>query len=258
MASSFLQNYPIIYGTHRMTTGLPYGFEYGIIDTATGYNNAMIIKQTMNETGLYPLVITKFSPNDFLTGIENIAKQHVTELCQQPAIVLLHSPFGSGGENLKAVLHLKILFPLALIGVSNFDLNQTTYLVENGFIPDVIQLEYHPFFQPKKLLSYCQEKGIKIMAYRPFAKGIILKNDKIIELSKRLNIKPNHLVLSWLKQKNIIPIVSSNNPDNIISNAETIELDMETIKFINSMDMGPAGSTCMVKYSNVGSNDSIF
>ena len=260
MKSHFLRNYHIIYGTHRMTNGLQYGLKYGIIDTATGYNNAKLIKQTIHETDICPLIMTKFNPNDFEKSIENATIDHVAELGHIPSIVLLHSPFKTNEENLNAMCKLKVLFPSALVGISNFDLVQTAYLVDNNFIPDVAQLEYNPLFQPKKLLAYCQEKEIKIMAYRPFGKGIILKNYTIDNLATKLAIEPNHLILKWLQYKHIMPIVSSNNVENINSNMNfnDITLDTETIKILDNMDLGIPGSTCMARFSKVGLNDPIF
>jgi diketogulonate reductase-like aldo/keto reductase len=258
--ASILENRQIIYGTHRMTDGIVHGLNYGIIDTATGYNNAGLINQATSQSGIHPIVITKFNTNDFTTGIDHVVSKHVDELGCQPNIVLLHGPFKTNQENLVAVNKLKNIFPSALIGVSNFDLLQTRYLIDSGFVPDVVQIEYHPLFQPKKLLTYCQEKGIKIMAYRPFGKGDILKNKTIKDLSDQYGIKPNHLILKWLWHKYIIPVVSSNNPDHIVSNMEyhNISINMDIINTIDNMDLGLDGSTCMVRFSKTGDTMPIF
>ncbi|XWV25059.1 hypothetical protein QJ856_gp0718 [Tupanvirus deep ocean] len=248
-----LDGYDLIYGTHKMTSGLDYGLGYGIIDTATGYNNATQIRDAINRTTMYPTIVSKFNPSDFENDIETVMTNHVMDLGKYPDIVLLHSPFKTNDENLRAVLKLKKLFSDKLIGVSNFDLRQLSYLIDNNFIPDVVQIEYHPLFQPTKLVEYCHSKGIKIMGYRPFGKGLVLHNETILELAANMQIEPAHLVLKWIKSKNIIPVVSSNNPKHVAFNKfyQNVKLDEATIKKIDNLNIGSIASTCMLKFSQV-------
>ncbi|XWV26316.1 hypothetical protein QJ857_gp0758 [Tupanvirus soda lake] len=248
-----LDGYDLVYGTHKMTTGLDYGLGYGIIDTATGYNNAIQIRDAIFRTTMYPTIISKFNPCDFENDIENVITNHVMDLGKYPDIVLLHSPFKTNYENLSAVSILKEQFSDKLIGVSNFDMKQLMYLIDNNFIPDVIQIEFHPLFQPTNLVEYCHSKGIKIMGYRPFGKGSVLNNETILNIAKDLGVEPAHLVLKWVKSKNIIPVVSSNNPKHVVFNKlyQNVKLDDATIKKIDNLNMGTTASTCMVRFSQV-------
>ncbi|KAF5980168.1 Aldo keto reductase [Fusarium coicis] len=58
------------------------------------------------------------------------------------------------------------------IGVSNFGISDLKTLLESpscNITPAVNQIEMHPYWQTKKLLSFCQNKGIHCMAYSPLA-----------------------------------------------------------------------------------------
>ena len=243
-------NFNLVYGTHKMTNGIMHGIKYGAIDTATGYNNADDLNKLIGKSIKAPCIITKFNQKDFDMGIEDVANNHILELGSNPKIVLIHSTLRTHNENLSAFKELKNLFPNILIGVSNFDLVQIKFLVDNGYVPDVIQLEYHPLFQPNKLVEYCKENGIIIMAYRPFAKGDLLKNPTILELSNKYKVIPSHLILKWLHHKNIIPVVSSNRKENIESNKKfyKIYVDESAFNELDNMNLGLEGSTCMIKF----------
>uniref|UniRef100_A0A183G493 Aldo_ket_red domain-containing protein n=1 Tax=Heligmosomoides polygyrus TaxID=6339 RepID=A0A183G493_HELPZ len=53
------------------------------------------------------------------------------------------------------------------IGVSNFNHKQIERIIANcAVLPAVLQVELHPYFQQKKLRSFCKEKGIVVTAYR--------------------------------------------------------------------------------------------
>lgn len=52
------------------------------------------------------------------------------------------------------------------IGISNFNLRQTKRIFENCKIkPAMNQFELHPYFQQKKLVTYCQEHNIGVTGY---------------------------------------------------------------------------------------------
>ena len=54
------------------------------------------------------------------------------------------------------------------IGVANFDVHNLEVLrTECSVVPAVNQVEMHPYLQQKKLVDYCNSKGIHITAYSP-------------------------------------------------------------------------------------------
>ena len=51
------------------------------------------------------------------------------------------------------------------IGVSNFSIKKINQIIEeSGVVPEVLQIELHPFLQQPKILNFTQEKGIFLTA----------------------------------------------------------------------------------------------
>lgn len=245
-----IQNCKLIYGTHKRDIGIKFGLRYGFIDTANGYNNATLINKYMCEEKIDPVIITKFAPSDFDNGIEKCVEIYLEELGRTPDIILLHSPFKINNGNIFAFQKLKDIFPDKIIGVSNFSIGQINHLIDNNCHPAIVQLEYSPFFQPNNLVDFCHQNGIIVMGYRPFAKGEIFRNSELIE---KFGKNISGTVLNWISRKGIIPIISSDNETNIQmnSNYNSISLSKDNEDFLNSLDRGKMGSTCMTKYCDI-------
>jgi len=221
-------------------------FGYNSFDTATGYNNARILREVIKPSDL---IITKFNPGYF-DNIEMVAQQHVVDLGKLPDIVLIHSPLNTSDLNISAFKSLKSIFPKQLIGISNFSIKDTENLLENGCQPDIMSCEFHPFYQPNKLLSYCQSKDITVLGYRCLAKGEINSKQQIINLAKKYDATPSQIVLKWISTKNIIPIASSSKYLNLKENLsyEKVELNNEDINLLDSLNREEGGSSCMLRY----------
>ena len=249
MAYSMFRNLKLVYGTHKMVDGINYGIVCGAIDTATGYGNEELIQSAISKQNSIPIIITKFNSQDFENGIEEAISKHISKLGYSPQVVMLHSSFGSDDKNLNAYHALQRYFPDKILGVSNFSKNEIKYLINNNCKPEVVQVEYHPKFQPKFLVKYCQENEILVMAYRPFAKGELLNDPKIKNIAEKLDSTPAQVILKWLQNKDIIPVASSNSEEHIITNLfnDTPLTYTESIELTN-MNIGKSGSTCMVKY----------
>lgn len=264
MAKRIFHYYKYVYATHKMTyENIVRGAQCGAIDTATGYNNADLIRRAINDDPRIktrPTLITKFNPGDFARGIERVAKEYMNELRVKPDIVLIHSTLPTHQDNIMAYKKLQEIFRDKIIGVSNFDYTQLKYMTDNNCKPDVIQIEYHPFFQPKKILQYCRENDIHVMAYRPFAKDAALQDPVIKQLAANKSTTPANLILDWLASKNILPVASSANPDNIMANINRTPqiLTDNEISQIDALDQGLNGSTCMTKFCKMDGFDIII
>jgi len=248
----------VIFGTHKVSQeAISFAIQNGLIlDTATGYNNANLISKAMDESKNTPVIITKFNPNDFNDGIEKSIKKHLDDLSNsKPDIVLIHSPLETDDRNVQAFLELKKLFPSSIIGISNFSASQIQYLLNNGCIPQVVSIEFHPYYQPLNLVNYCKKNNIIITGYRTFAKGQALNDPIIKELSKKYHCSESDIILTWSLICGVIPIVSSSKFTNISNfidfnknKHDAINLDPDDLAKLKSLNKGFNGSTCMTRY----------
>jgi diketogulonate reductase-like aldo/keto reductase len=238
----------IIFGTCKIpkeAVSLAREVGYSIFDTATGYGNATDIGQVLDEkVGL----IVKFNPSDFKTDIKETVEKHLKELKVSPSIVLLHSPLESDSVNLVGLAKLKELIPGKLYGISNFSISQVKYLIDNGFKPDIISLEFSPFYQPNKLVKYCLDNGILVTGYRPTYKGKVFEDWIIRGIAKKHGVSVSQVILKWISGKRIVPIVSSTKKENMIDNLDfdKVKLDSGDCEKLDKLNTNIA--TCMTKF----------
>jgi diketogulonate reductase-like aldo/keto reductase len=239
---------PAIFGTFQRTTdeiatALKLGFN--TIDTATGYNNSSFIREAIKLSNTRTYILTKYNQKDFL-DIQTASRNHDTDLGQIPDIVLIHTPLSTDAENVKAFESLRALYPKQLVGISNFNIAQIQYLIDNQCHPDVISLEFSPYYQPIALIKFCEQQDILITGYRPTCKGRIYSDEKLKDIKDITNT-----VLNWVHNKNIIPIVSSKNEEHIKDMLHYHEVNIEPpiSTLLDSFNEGSKSSSCMLKYT---------
>ncbi|KAK2183693.1 hypothetical protein NP493_299g00020 [Ridgeia piscesae] len=143
------------------------------------------------------------------------------------------------------------------IGVSNFNSLQFQDIIDNCSIkPAVHQIEVHPYLTQQKLVRFCQDKGVAVTAYSPFASGPVpgapaevsnLLGETVLKtLATKYNKSPAQVVLRWLLQRDIIVIPKSVTPSRIKENIQVFDFeltsdDMEAVNGLNKnyRFMGP-------------------
>lgn len=127
-------------------------------------------------------------------------------------------------------------------------------LIINKCYPDVISIEFHPYFQSISLVNYCKKNNIPIIGYRTFAQGKIFKDQIIKDIAKKHKCSISEIVLLWSLNLGIIPTISSSNHENFnelikfTSDKNRLILDENDLYRMKSLNLGPSGSTCMIKY----------
>lgn len=137
------------------------------------------------------------------------------------------------------------------IGVSNFNAKKLEALKQKAeILPCVNQVEHHPLLQQNDLMDYCSKNMIVVTAYSPLGsmdrdasmkhanEPVLLENEVIKEISKRLKVTPAQVLLAWSMSKGIIVIPKSVHQDRISENfaAQAIELDSADVKKIDDLD----------------------
>ena len=94
--------------------------------------------------------------------------------------------------------------------------------------PVVNEFEVHPLFTQKPLVKYCEDKGIRVIAYTPLAiNDYRLRNSKILRgIANKYNKNIYQIVLRWHIQNGIIPIPYSFNPKHNKSNLDVFDFEL--------------------------------
>ncbi|XP_011170042.2 aldo-keto reductase family 1 member B1 [Solenopsis invicta] len=135
------------------------------------------------------------------------------------------------------------------IGVSNFNSEQITRLLENAIIKPVTnQIECHPYLTQKKLSKFCKERDILITAYsplgspqRPWAKPDdpkLLDDKKLIKLGQKYNKTSAQILIRYQVDCGHIVIPKSATKSRIAQNMEIFDfkLSPEDVAYIDSFN----------------------
>lgn len=122
------------------------------------------------------------------------------------------------------------------IGVANFNIalmDEARHLCPEPLA--VLQAEYHPYLDQRKVLDYCRRHDMIFTAYCPLARGRLFDDPVLRTIAQRAQRSVAQVVLRWLVQQgDIAPIPRSSNPQRIADNLQVFdftlpEADMQQI-----------------------------
>jgi diketogulonate reductase-like aldo/keto reductase len=110
-------------------------------------------------------------------------------------------------------------------------------------IPYANEFELHPKLQEHEFVSYCQAKGIHVIAASPLGyanRNFCLEDSQIVAIAEAKLATPAQVVLAWNMKRGVSVIPKSSNADRMRENLAAQQLvahldsnDMETIKIID-------------------------
>ncbi|TDZ23905.1 putative oxidoreductase [Colletotrichum orbiculare MAFF 240422] len=178
-------------------------------------------------------------------------------------LFLIHRPVPGWKEVWLALERLRSEGRTRAVGVSNFRVEELESF-EGPHGPVVNQIEVHPWCQQRKLVDYCQQKGIVIQAYSPLARGKFLSDAVLARVVRKVRqrlggsgagggggggepprqVTPAQVLVRWSTQKGFAPLPKSGDPSRIRENADVFwfELDAEEMEMLDGLDMGPRGA----------------
>lgn len=135
------------------------------------------------------------------------------------------------------------------IGVSNFNQSKLKDLLAMaGEMPEMNQIELHPFLPQEPLVDFCRANGILLTAFSPLgspdSRGERHKNDpKLLDnptigaIAKKHGATVGQVLIAWSIARGIAVVPKSVNQSRIIENFKSIDLaldseDLETLRSI--------------------------
>lgn len=127
------------------------------------------------------------------------------------------------------------------IGVSNFSESKIEHILEKtGILPEMNQVEMHPFLQQHSLKEYCDNRNILMTAYSPLGSADrpanrvdadepkLFKNEIIKAIAKEQKCSEAQVMLAWAVCRETVVIPKSVNPDRLKQNLEAADIDLNT------------------------------
>ena len=219
---------PIGYGVYRMTD--PAACEeavvqvirtgYRLIDTAAAYGNEEAVGRAIRRCGVPReeifLTTKLWIPDISYEGTRRGLEASLRRLGQDSVdLYVIHQPYHDLFGAWRAMEELYEEGKVRAIGVDNFTQDRLAdFLFWNKVPPAVDLLECNPFCQREGDLSYLRSKNILLQAWSPLAAGQddLLHNETLARIGARHQKSAAQVVLRWLTQRGIVPLVKSANP----------------------------------------------
>lgn len=228
---------------------------YRHIDTAYVYRNEKSVGQAIKDSGLDRsdiFVTTKLSANiKDSNQVREYAEKSLENLgLDYVDCYLIHNArpwtdakegYNYFEENVAIYKVMEELYDegkLRSIGVSNFNVDDLTNLLENTIvIPVLNQIKFHPGYLQEDIVEFCQNHQILVEAYSPFQTGKIFGNEVIEEIAQKYEKTQAQIIMRWILQLGHLPLPKSVHEERIISNLDVFDfnLSQEDMNKINKM-----------------------
>jgi methylglyoxal/glyoxal reductase len=218
---------------------------YRLIDTAQLYGNEEDVGRALRKSGVSRddvFITTKVWNSD--QGYESTL-QACNKSLQKLGLsyldlYLIHWPVPEVSEETwKAMVRLLREQKTRAIGVSNYDLDDLSQLMQNSdVLPAVDQVEFHPFLYQERLLRFCEKNGIQMEAYSPLTRGMRINHPTIVAVANKYRKTPAQVLIRWSLQHGLVVIPKSIQEDRILENSRVFDfqLEFEDMKLFDSLN----------------------
>lgn len=210
---------------------------YRAFDTAYFYGNEQALGKALNNSDIAreDVFITSKLWNDyqgydntleyFNKSLENLGLDYLD-------LYLIHWPCEKDGlyiESYKALEKLYNEGKIKAIGVCNFNPHHLeTLMKETTIVPQINQIEVHPYFNQQDVQDYCDKHDITVTAWMPLMRNRGLLDDSVItKLAEQYDKTPAQIVLRWHLAHDRIIIPKSKTPSRIRENYDIFDFNLE-------------------------------
>src|SRR5699024_2526546 len=210
---------------------------YRLIDTSTNYDNEGIVGKSVQESSISRdqlLVSSDITGNylDFDRSLTLIEEQLARTGLEYFDKYLIHWPNPDDGkyvEAWKALIQAQKLGMVRTIGVSNFLEHHLEKIIdETGVTPATNQIEVQPYFHNKENEKANEKFGIVTEAWSQLGRNIndAKQHPDIVEIGEKYNKSAPQVIVRWLHQRDIVPIVRSGNPVHQKDNLDIFDFEL--------------------------------
>lgn len=226
---------------------------YRLIDTAAAYENEEAVGRAIRRCGVPReelFITTKLWITDtsyegakrgFARSMERLGLDYVD-------LYLIHQPYNDYYGAWRALEELYAAGKARSIGVDNFTPDKLAdFVFWNKVKPAVNLVECNAFFQREEERRYMESQNIQMQAWSPLAagQGRLFENETLRTLAAAHNKTVAQIVLRWLVQRNIVPLVKSANPERMRENLDIFDFALTDAEMqqIAALDTGRTAFT---------------
>lgn len=204
-------------GASAVLTALDSG--YRLIDSAFNYENEGAVGNAVRRSSVprEEIIVTSKLPgrHHAIDHVEYTVEESVMRTgLDYIDLYLIHWPNPAQGLYVQAwegLLRARDRGLVKHIGVSNFLPEHISRLeAETGELPEVNQIELHPYFPQTEQLAWHRERGIVTEAWSPVGRGNDLQtNPAVVGVARNHGISPVQAILAWHVAVGSIPLPKS-------------------------------------------------
>ncbi|MEF8829338.1 MAG: aldo/keto reductase [Haloarcula sp.] len=221
--------------TETVETALEMGYRH--IDTAQAYGNERQVGLGMEAAAVDREDVFLTTKLDGSNRDERSVRRSTRESLNRLGtdyldLLLIHWPnapwMASLSETLGAMNDLVEEGLVRHIGVSNFSpslLDEARAISTAPILTD--QVQYHPYWDQRKLLDYCRIHDVLLTAYSPLARGGVLDDPALVQIGNRYGKSPAQVALRWLVQQDgVAAIPKASSRDHLEANLAVFDFEL--------------------------------
>ena len=237
---------------------------YRLIDTAAAYGNEEAVGRAIRRCGVprenlfittklwIPDISYEGAKRGFALSLEKLGLDYLD-------LYVIHQPYHDVFGAWRAMEELFTEGRARAIGVDNFTQDHPAdFLFWNKVKPAVNLLECNPFFQREDERTYLKTQEIQMQAWSPLSAGQndLFHNEILCKIGVAHGKSAAQVVLRWLTQRGIVPLVKSSNSQRMKENLDIFDftLSENEMQQIATLD---TGHTCFAP-RNTGASVTAF
>lgn len=221
---------------------------YRLIDTAAAYGNEEAVGRAIRRCDVPReelFITTKLWINDI--SYEGAKRGLVASLKRLGLdyldLYVIHQPYHDYYGAWRALEEMYAEGKVRAIGVDNFTQDRLAdFIFWNKVKPAVNLLECNPFFQREDEKKYLNSRNILMQAWSPLSAGQnnLFENEVLTRIAENHEKSVAQVVLRWIIQRGIVPIVKSSDPHRMKENLDIFDfiLTNKELKQIAELDTG--------------------
>jgi len=220
---------------------------YRHVDTAKIYGNEEGVGEAIAESGIARedlFITTKLWNSDqgYESALAAFEKSRTKLGLEYVDLYLIHWPAPATDryvDSWKALEKLRADGMVRATGVSNFEPQHLMRIIDlGGTVPAINQIELHPALQQIELREFHAHEGIVTEAWSPLAKGQVLDDPILVDISLRLDRTPAQVILAWHLQLGNVVIPKTVTPARMVENFDIFDIDLshDDLAAISTLD----------------------
>lgn len=138
------------------------------------------------------------------------------------------------------------------IGVSNFSSKKLTDVLYTANIPPAVnQVEVNPCWQQKKLIKFCKDNGVVVVAYSPlgavgtfYGTNRVMESEALKEIAEARGKTVAQVSLRWAVEQGIGVVVKSFNKERMQQNLDIFDWELNADEYKKIAGI-PQGRACL-------------